>query len=92
MLPNTEYFFYTDEALPDFSGSPLNSYGDTGQMFIWFPAHAPAGFFNSNPGDDADFLLAGTPVVDIPEPLTLSLFGCGLAGIAAMRRRKANKD
>jgi hypothetical protein len=27
----------------------------------------------------------------IPEPITLSLFGAGLAGAAALRRRKANK-
>jgi hypothetical protein len=30
-------------------------------------------------------------MVTIPEPLTLSLFGAGLAGAAAMRRRKAKK-
>ncbi|HET7084379.1 MAG TPA: DUF4082 domain-containing protein [Rhizomicrobium sp.] len=27
----------------------------------------------------------------VPEPLTVSLFGAGLAGVAAMRRRKKNK-
>ncbi len=30
-------------------------------------------------------------VSEVPEPLTLSLFGAGLAGAAAMRRRKAQK-
>lgn len=31
----------------------------------------------------------GTPGTPAPEPLTLSLFGAGLAGLGAMRRRKA---
>ena len=34
---------------------------------------------------NADF---GAKGVDVPEPLTLSLFGAGLAGVAAVRRRK----
>ena len=37
--------------------------------------------------------LNGTPFTSVPEPLTLSLFGAGIAGAAAAmrRRRKANK-
>lgn len=31
----------------------------------------------------------GTPVGDVPEPMTLSLFGAGLVGAAMARRRKA---
>jgi hypothetical protein len=34
---------------------------------------------------------ATDPPPAVPEPLTLSLFGAGVAGVAAMRRRKAKK-
>lgn len=34
---------------------------------------------------------AATPPVGVPEPLTLSLFGAGLAGAAALRRRRKAK-
>ena len=33
--------------------------------------------------------LNGVPAADVPEPMTLSLLGAGLAGIGAMRRRRA---
>jgi len=38
--------------------------------------------------NDLIFAFANTAIVGVPEPLTLSLFGAGLAGAALMRRRK----
>jgi hypothetical protein len=32
--------------------------------------------------------IGGTPIGQVPEPITLSLFGAGLAGVGAMRRRR----
>jgi hypothetical protein len=34
--------------------------------------------------------IPGTPLTSIPEPITLSLFGAGLAGVASLRRRRRN--
>jgi hypothetical protein len=39
-------------------------------------------------GDLANIFLGVPPPVNVPEPVTLSLFGAGLAGAAALRRRK----
>jgi hypothetical protein len=40
-------------------------------------------------GADIEYNAGGS--VSVPEPLTLSLFGAGLAGMAAVRRRKKQK-
>lgn len=45
----------------------------------------PPGWFNDNTGS---FTVEG---VSVPEPLTLSLFGAGLAGAAALRRRRKTR-
>ena len=39
-------------------------------------------------GNDLAFTLNGTSVSSVPEPFTLSLFGVGLAGAAAIKRRR----
>jgi len=52
-------------------------------------------FTGSNPCT-TDFFVCGSntaksQILPIPEPITLSLFGAGLAGAAAVRRRKAKQ-
>lgn len=37
----------------------------------------------------SDMMFQAVPDADAPEPITLALFGAGLAGIGALRRRKA---
>ena len=41
--------------------------------------------------NDLIFAFAGTQITQVPEPVTVSLFGAGLAGAAWMRRRKSKK-
>jgi PEP-CTERM motif len=45
-------------------------------------------FSSSGNSFEFDNIAANDPPADIPEPITLSLFAAGLAGAAALRRRK----
>jgi hypothetical protein len=56
---------------------------------VLFKAGSGQPSFNGNVDD---FVLNGTTFnFDVPEPFTLSLFGAGLAGMGAMRRRRKAK-
>jgi len=77
---------------------PLLVQLDFTPLFSWSPSTMtfddesvqepiPAGGYNVQAGDRA-FSLFGNAV---PEPVTLSLFGAGLAGAAVMRRRRKAK-
>ena len=46
-------------------------------------------YWNNASDGGESFFLVSTTATEVPEPLTLSLFGAGLVGAAAIRRRKA---
>jgi hypothetical protein len=45
-------------------------------------------FISDDLGGPYGAVVGGVSVASVPEPVTLSLFGAGLAGVAAMRRRR----
>jgi hypothetical protein len=64
--------------------------GDAGAASITFTANQTGG---ANEAISASFTLATPPapppVVDVPEPMSMALFGLGLAGLGVAMRRKA---
>jgi hypothetical protein len=80
---NTQYFFYSNQALQISGG--LNLYA--GGILYW-TVGSPT-FVGQNT-DDFDFLLQGTPTAAaVPEPGTFVLLGLGIVGAAARRRMQA---
>jgi hypothetical protein len=56
----------------------------------WFTMGVPLGNYGCSDGEDCSAVLFDNVEfeADVPEPLTLSLFGAGLVGAVALRRRK----
>jgi hypothetical protein len=80
--PDFVMIFYSTDigaGLPADSGLP-------GSDFIIGTTEDANGNFDWEPGGNS--YLGFSPEENVPEPVTLSLFGAGLAGAAAMRRRK----
>lgn len=79
--------FAFEGQLLDLQGNPLSI---DGLWDLGFGNGANAGskqslFFTAGPNGEQDGLFG---FVHVPEPFTLSVFGAGLAGVAAIRRRK----
>jgi hypothetical protein len=61
-----------------------------GGTYLFLAVADSIGGSNNNLGS-LDVAVAGATPVTVPEPVTVSLFGAGLAGAVAMRRRKNKK-
>jgi len=83
----------TTASFVDGKGNPAGTGNDTGIFFVADIANllAEGGTLTGKVGAPAETSVACVPGVDcvnVPEPITLSMFGCGLAGAIAMRRRR----
>ena len=81
----------------DIFGGASGDQGVNGTLYVNFDATAgtvfdQVKFLSSSNAFEIDNVAFGqTPRTPAPEPITLSLFGAGLAGLGFARRRKANK-
>jgi hypothetical protein len=66
--------------------SAINSSGTDG--FFFNPVPGVYTEYTTDASGPIDGLTISNATVGVPEPVTLSLFGVGFAGLAAMRRRK----
>jgi hypothetical protein len=89
LFANTTYWF----GLEELNSEPGGVWGQ--EQTSSAPAGAALSWYNDGAWgplpEQLAFQLTDTQKSDVPEPATLALFGAGLAGFAAMRRRKKAK-
>jgi len=80
--------FCDDTAANNAAGSNGTSYcGLNTADFV-----SQSGTNNAYLGGNIEYTLGGDAPAPVPEPMTISLFGAGIAGAVAMRRRKKTKQ
>jgi hypothetical protein len=84
----------TTASFLDGKGNPAGTGNGTGIFFVADIANllAEGGTLTGKVGAPADTIVECVPGIDcvnVPEPITLSMFGFGLAGVVAMRRRRS---
>jgi hypothetical protein len=102
LIPGSDYIAYLSVAGVTDPTTGLNVFlsqesGGLGGGFYYLnndgvdPLTSPTAW-TSYDTDTPDYMYYSATFAAVPEPITISLFGAGLAGVAAVRRRKKSKQ
>ncbi|MEX2138494.1 MAG: PEP-CTERM sorting domain-containing protein [Pirellulales bacterium] len=79
---------FANPAVPDEVPLDETALGSINQWYSVYRRDVPAGTFSLFQADNAGQNMYGVAVVAIPEPSTIALVGCGIAGLAFVIRRR----